>query len=180
VSAQPAAITALPEEPARKKSRAPLVVAILGAAGLAAGAAVFVLGQGDDSRERAQPAAPVAPPQPPPPEPPTLAPPPEVKPEVKEVTPEPPRNVIVTIDGVPEGTEVLIAGTVIGPAPGPVQVPRGQGAIVLTFRAAGYLSMSKSIVPQADQALTVTLKKKSRGGGKPTKDDIIDVFGGKK
>ena len=52
--------------------------------------------------------------------------------------------------------------------------------VVLTFRADGYQPTSKTIVPDADKPLEVTLKKKARGGGKPNRDDIIDVFGGKK
>ena len=90
---------------------------------------------------------------------------------------------IVTVGGVPEGTEVSIAGTPIGAAPGPVQVPRGDSAVVLTFRADGYLPTSKSVVPDGDKALDVTLKKKragGTGGTKPNRDDIIDVFGKKK
>ena len=55
---------------------------------------------------------------------------------------------------------------------------------MLTFKADGYLPISKAVVPDHDQALTITLKKKPRarapGAKKPGRDDIIDVFGRKK
>ena len=51
----------------------------------------------------------------------------EVKPETA-AAPEQPKTVIVTVAGVPEGTEVSIAGMPIGAAPGPVQLPRGDVA----------------------------------------------------
>jgi hypothetical protein len=97
-------------------------------------------------------------------------------------TPPEPKTVIVTVAGVPDGTEVLIGTAVVGAAPGPVQLDRGSSAVVLTFRADGYLPASKSVVPDADKPLDVTLKKKAKAGGghKPNRDDIIDVFGGGK
>jgi hypothetical protein len=80
---------------------------------------------------------------------------------------------------VPEGTEVLVAGSTVGAAPGPVQLARGEQEVVLTFKLDGYLPASKTLVPDRDQQLAVTLKRKlglSRPGApKPhTKDDIID------
>jgi serine/threonine-protein kinase len=96
------------------------------------------------------------------------------------VTPPAPKAVIVTVAGVPDGTEVLVGGNVIGAAPGPVQIDRATSAVVLTFRADGYLPASVSVVPDSDKPLDVTLKKKKSGGRKPNRDDIIDVFGGKK
>ena len=91
-------------------------------------------------------------------------------------------SVIVTITGVPDGTEVLVAGSPIGVAPGPVQLPYSVEPLVLTFRADGYVPASKPITPDADSALTVGLKKKP-AAGRPkqrSKDDIIDVDFGKK
>ncbi|HUS28649.1 MAG TPA: serine/threonine-protein kinase [Kofleriaceae bacterium] len=98
-------------------------------------------------------------------------------------TPDATAAVIVTVAGVPDGTEVLVAGKVIGAAPGPVQLERGTAAVVLTFRADGYLPTSKSVVPDGDKLLDAALKKKpkvSGGGHRPGRDDIIDVFGGGK
>jgi eukaryotic-like serine/threonine-protein kinase len=93
--------------------------------------------------------------------------------------PAPSPTVIVDISGVPEGTEVLVAGSTVGAAPGPVQLPKGGEEVVLTFKLDGYLPVSKALVPDRDQQLAVTLKRKlglSRPGApKPhTKDDIID------
>jgi hypothetical protein len=89
--------------------------------------------------------------------------------------------VIVTVAGVPEGTEVLVGGMTAGAAPGPVQLPRDDRAMVLTFKRDGYLPASRSIGPDHDQPLGLVLKKRpARPKGKPTKEDIIDVFPGGK
>jgi hypothetical protein len=108
--------------------------------------------------------------------------PPPAKPPV--VTPDPtPQTVIITIAGVPEGTEVFAGGMTIGAAPGPVQLPRVSEGMVLTFKADGYLPTSTTVVPDREQTLTVKLKKKGSGGGgtrRPGRDDIENPFGGKK
>jgi eukaryotic-like serine/threonine-protein kinase len=85
------------------------------------------------------------------------------------------QTVIVTIAGVPEGTEVLVGGLTAGAAPGPVQLPREASPLVLTFKRDGYLPTSRTVTPDRDQSLTVTLKQKPQR--RPTRDDIIDVFG---
>jgi hypothetical protein len=97
--------------------------------------------------------------------------------------------VTVTIAGAPANTEVLVAGVLIGTAPGPVQLPRGADAVVLTFKADGYVAMSRQVTPDRDQPLGVTLKKRApasgkgkghgQGQGNPNRDgrdDLIDVF----
>ena len=95
-------------------------------------------------------------------------------------TVEAPQTVIITIGGVPEGTEGFAGGMTVGAAPGPVQLPRDASAMVLTFKADGYLTTSREVTPDRDQRLDVTLKKKSGGGKRPTKDDILDPFGRKR
>jgi hypothetical protein len=92
--------------------------------------------------------------------------------------PAPPADhVIVTVTGVPDGTEVLIGGAVIGVAPGPVQLDRGARPVVLTFRAPGHHAASRAVTPDGDRALEVALKRRPTGGARrPAKDDIIDVF----
>ncbi len=110
------------------------------------------------------------------------------KPVVKPPTRAPEsQTVIVDVTGVPDGTEVLVAGMTIGVAPGPVQLPRDGSALVLVFKADGYKLESKAVTPDRDQAIEIKLKKKpgsgngSTGGGKkPTRDDIIDNPFGKK
>jgi hypothetical protein len=99
-----------------------------------------------------------------------------------DAAPARPANVIVTVAGVPDGTDVAIAGKSVGVAPGPVQLPRDGSVVVLTFSAEGYVSQSRTITPDRDQPLDVQLKKKPHGSvapAKPSKDDIIDVFGKK-
>jgi hypothetical protein len=159
--------------PPAKRSRAPLIGGIAAAVVVIAGIGVFALGGSKHEKKPAPPVetAPVATPVAPMPTPtPPPAPPPE------------PTSAIITVAGVPEGTEVLVGDKVVGVAPGPVQLDRSTATVVLTFRADGYLPASKSIVPDADKPLDVTLKKRAtRGRGKkPGRDDIIDVFGGKK
>jgi len=94
-----------------------------------------------------------------------------------------PAQVMVTVSGVPEGTEVLVAGKVVGTAPGEVQLARGDGKVVLTFRAEGYVAQSRTVVPSKDQQLTLALKKKPAAAAtrtqpqEPGADDIIPVFG---
>jgi tRNA A-37 threonylcarbamoyl transferase component Bud32 len=88
------------------------------------------------------------------------------------------QTVIITVSGVPEGTEVFAGGMTVGAAPGPVQLPRDNAAMVLTFKADGFLTASHTVTPDRDQALEVSLKKKP-GAKKKTKDDILDPFGRK-
>jgi tRNA A-37 threonylcarbamoyl transferase component Bud32 len=92
-------------------------------------------------------------------------------------TDAPPEKVTITIsvEGTPANTEVLVAGVLIGTAPGPVQLPRSEDALVLTFRADGFVAMSREVKPDRDQTLAIPLKKKP-GGKRRTRDDLIDVF----
>jgi serine/threonine protein kinase len=101
--------------------------------------------------------------------------------EAPTPTPAEPTTVIVTITGAPEGTEVLVGTEVIGAAPGPVQLPKSERPVALTFRADGYLPLARPLVPDVDKTFEVSLKKKPRRSAtsKSTRDDIIDVFGGK-
>ncbi len=85
------------------------------------------------------------------------------------------QTVIVNVTGVPDGTEVIAGGMTAGAAPGPVQLPRDATPIVLTFKVDGYLPLSRTVTPDRDQALSVTLKKKP-APRRSSKDDIIDIF----
>jgi len=94
-----------------------------------------------------------------------------------------PPAVMVTIEGVPSGTDVVAGGRRVGVAPGRVQLPYGAGLVNLTFQANGYLPAGRAIVPDRDRSLSLTLARPrpqppARGGRHTTKDDIIDVFGG--
>ncbi len=110
----------------------------------------------------------------------TLPPPPAPAPAPVPAAPPP---VTLDITGVPKGSTVLVAGKVIGTAPGPVQLPQSTSATVVVVQAEGYQPLSSIVVPDRDQPLTLTLKKKpaaKTGPRKPGRDDIIDVFGGNK
>jgi glucose/arabinose dehydrogenase len=166
------------------RSRAPLF-AVLGVLVLAGGGvAAWFATQGSKDKPAPVAQAPAEAPAVAPTPAPSPAPTPAPTPPPVETAPPPARtSVIVTISGVPEGTEVLVAGKPIGVAPGPVQLAIGSDPVVLTFRADGYTPASTTVVPDADKPLDITLKKRPRqtsGGTKPTRDDIIDVFGGKK
>ncbi len=166
-----AATNVLQEAALPRKSRTPIVAGVGAAALVAAVALFFGLARNDGGKQTPRPAEP---------EPATVAAPTPAPSPPVEAAPEPAKTVIVTISGVPEGTEVLSGRDVIGTAPGPVQLARGEAPIVLTFRADNYVPISKTVVPDADKSLEITLKKRVRGGGgKSTRDDIIDVFGGK-
>ena len=88
-----------------------------------------------------------------------------------------PRAVVVTITNAPAGSEVTLAGKPIGVAPGPVQLPHGTSPIVLTIRAKGHLPASRTVVPDHEQSLAITLERRpTRRSSRPGKDDIIQVF----
>ncbi len=152
-----------------RRSRAPWFVGL--AIGLvAAVGAVAILGRGGDAAEA--PARNADPPKPPRP-----APLPPASP-VEVVVPALPQTVMITIAGVPEGTEVMAGGMTVGAAPGPVQLPRDDAPLVLTFKAEGYVMTSKEVTPDRNQDIQLVLKKRT-GGKKTTRNDIIDPFGGK-
>ena len=75
----------------------------------------------------------------------------------------PPLPALVTIDvqGPPAGTEVYgPGGKLLGSAPGPVQLARGDRDVVLTLKADGYVTQSATVHPAADGAVDVTLHQK--------------------
>ncbi len=159
--------------PVKRSSRAAMIAGGLALVLVAGVAIVFATRRDEKPAVRETPHV-VAPPAPAP----TPAPPPAPTPKV-----EAPQTVIITIGGVPEGTEVFAGGMTVGAAPGPVQLPRDSSAMVLTFKADGFLTASREVTPDRDQALDVTLKKKPGAGKRPGKDDIIDpgsLFGGGK
>lgn len=164
--------------PPARRSRKPMFAALAALAAAAIGVVIVIATRESD-------------PKPPPPTPRVVSQPPPVAPPVEPpakppvVVPDPgPQTVIITIEGVPDGTEVFAGGMTVGAAPGPVQLPRIAEAMVLTFKADGYLPTSATVIPDRDQPLRIKLKKKSGGGGgtikRPGKDDIENPFGGKK
>jgi len=158
------------------KSRAPLYAATAALVVLAAGGGLYFATQGDRGEPAPAPASDRATPAPAPaPAPPAPAPAPPA-PAPAPVA----HDVILTIEGVPQNTEILVGGKTVGTAPGPVQLAQAKEPIVLVLKADGYVPLSRSVVPDHDQTLALALTKKPRAasGQKSTKDDIIDVFGG--
>jgi len=124
------------------------------------------------------PAAPAAPAAPSPSQPAPAPGPARLADPAAAAQPAPGDHVIVTVTGVPDGTDVLIGGVSIGVAPGPVQLDRGTRPVVLTFKAPGYLPASRTLTPDGDRPLAVQLRRRP-GGGAPrqqSKDDIIEAF----
>jgi len=153
-------------EPRARRSRKGLFAIVGGAFVVSAVVSVLVLKPWADDA-KAPPPLPVAPVHAP-----------VVPDRPKPAPPIEAQTVIITVTGVPDGTEVIVGGMTAGAAPGPVQLPRDSVPMVLTFKIDGYLPASRTVTPDRDQPLAVTLKKKASGTPpkKPTKDDIIDIF----
>jgi serine/threonine protein kinase len=81
-----------------------------------------------------------------------------------------PDHVIISIKGAPSDTIVSMSGTRIGLAP-KVQLPYGTQEVLLLFDADGYAPVQLAIVPDHEQELTVTMKKKTRVHA-PSRDDL--------
>ncbi|HSN29187.1 MAG TPA: serine/threonine-protein kinase, partial [Kofleriaceae bacterium] len=150
--AVPAAPTAFVEAP-KRRPRTWVLVPALAAVAVIGVAVVALTGKRHEKppARREPPPAPVVvhtlPPSPPPAPGPAPA-------------PAPPPPVTLDITGVPKGSTVLVAGKVIGTAPGPVQLPQSASATVVVVQADGYQPLSTIVVPDRDQPLALTLKKK--------------------
>ena len=164
-------VAALPELKSRGRWLVPLLV--LAAAG--GGIAAFVMLRGGDGAQPPPPVVePAVVPQPSPPDAAAVA--------VVDAAPAAPALVTVAITDAPDGTQVLLAGAVIGVTPTPIQLKRGRDAVTLVFQADGYLPMSKQVTPDQDQTLAVALKKKRtarvprRGLPEDDGDALADPF----
>jgi hypothetical protein len=71
-----------------------------------------------------------------------------------------PALVTIHVTEAPEGTQVMLAGAVIGVTPTPIQIKRGSDPVTLVFQADGFHPMSKQVVPDEDQELEVKLKRR--------------------
>ena len=178
LAATMAPVTQPPSAPAKRTGLwAALAALCLG--GTAVAVVLATRGGGDEPK-----------PQPPPdPRPQVVTPPPAID---AAVAPPPAidaasKDIVITVEGAPEGTEVRIGASPIGVVPA-VSVPRGTNPVVLSFYADGYLPMSKTVTPDRDQALEITLKKKKTTTApvrpvQPDPDDrdaIPDPFGARK
>ncbi|MEE2901010.1 MAG: serine/threonine-protein kinase [Myxococcota bacterium] len=73
-----------------------------------------------------------------------------------------PPKILITINGVPEGTEVFHLGQLVGVAPGQIQLLRNNEPALLVLRAEGHVSTSTAVVPQSSQTLLLTMKSKMK------------------
>ncbi|MFO0724068.1 MAG: serine/threonine-protein kinase [Myxococcota bacterium] len=100
-------------------------------------------------------------------------------PDVAPAIPPPPSApapVRIAIANVPEGTEVQGLRGLVGTAPGTILLPRGSEPVVLTFRAQGFVSASKTIVPDHDQALELVLKPVAKPVGPQDRNALENPF----
>jgi eukaryotic-like serine/threonine-protein kinase len=148
------------QPPARARGKAGILVgATIGA--IAVGALVYVAlsSSKEGPAVDPEPAAAdlgAAPPVEPPVEPPVVA-------VVADAAPALPELVTIQIDGPPEGTEVFGPRGLLGVAPGPIQLERGDTPVLLTFRAEGHQTTTAEIDPGADGAVTVALERRRSG-----------------
>ncbi|HUH02106.1 MAG TPA: PEGA domain-containing protein, partial [Kofleriaceae bacterium] len=131
-----------------------LGLAVIGA--IAVGALVYLVlnSSTKDEQVAAAPPAPIEELTPAPVPEPTPTPTPTIEPPAPD-----PEYVKVTIEGAPAGTEVYLAGNLLGVVP-EVQLPRGDDTLLLTFQLDGYKPATKQIRPVQDKTLEVALKKK--------------------
>ena len=82
------------------------------------------------------------------------------------------------VEGPPKGTEVYGAGGLLGTAPGTIQLEASNAPVVLTFKAPGRRSVSREIVPTADQELIVKLELAPQGPQPPatSRDRLENPF----
>jgi serine/threonine-protein kinase len=63
------------------------------------------------------------------------------------------------IQATPEGMEVFLGERKLGTAPGPIDLPRGDAPLTLTFAAKGYQSKNLPITPSQNVLIPMTLDK---------------------
>lgn len=65
------------------------------------------------------------------------------------------------IQATPEGMDVFLGERKLGTAPGPIELPRGEAPLTLTFAAKGYQSKNLPITPSQNVLIPMTLDKSS-------------------
>ena len=85
--------------------------------------------------------------------------------------PEPPASVDVMVQGAPRGARIWRDGKLLGDSPGPVSIPFGDEAVMLTVVATGHESTNVFVVPNHASSATVVLKKRAPGAA-ATRDGI--------
>jgi serine/threonine-protein kinase len=150
-SGTPSLLGTAPQPSAKPRATWPYIAGVLGA--LVLGGVVFLVVH--EGRET----------PPPPPSPPKAAvvtrPPVVVDAQVPaaaaiDASPAP-ATVAITVDKAPAGSEVVLAGQVLGKAPGPFTLARGTAPVTLTVRKQGFASKSIDVVPDGDRTVDVRL-----------------------
>ncbi len=159
--AAPLAVSSVQDAP--RKSKAPLVIGVAVAAALVAGAMFIVVSAAGGNRAGTPGPSGALSPAPPVTAPPTARPPAVQPPAVQPPpVPAPPASPTIALDitGAPAGSEVVLANRVVGSAPGSVTLERGTAAVALVIRHAGYVSITRHVVPDHDDKLDATLHRR--------------------
>jgi serine/threonine protein kinase len=77
-----------------------------------------------------------------------------------------PETVELRVQATPENIEVYLGERKLGAAPGPLQLPRGDAPLTVTFSAKGYQSKNVPITPSQNVLIPISLDK-SAGTAKP-------------
>ena len=147
------------------KSTLPIVIGIAAVVLIGGGAAMMMGGNkpaADPNVNVVTPA--VAAPAPAP----TPAPAPEPTPEPIAAPPSTPVEAPaakVTISSEPSGAEVYLNGALLGNTPFTLEKPKGSDKLELELRESGYLEQTVTIAALTADSVTLSLKKRSSGGG---------------
>jgi hypothetical protein len=83
---------------------------------------------------------------------------PNPKPEAQQVA--------ITILSQPARSDIYWNGELLGSAPGPVTLPRGEESVALVVKATGHEPLTVPLKPNSDQTLNVTLPLKAQKASK--------------
>jgi hypothetical protein len=125
----------------------------------------------------AEPSRPAATPEPLPVEPVTPHPPVAAPHGPPPATPKPPaERVDVSVESVPSGAQVMLAGTVLGKTPFHGTLPHRNGDVTLLVRLAGYVD--RSVVARAGQPISIKLVKVAPARPpRGNRDQSVNPFG---
>jgi len=70
-------------------------------------------------------------------------------------------KVELRIQATPENVEVFLGERRLGAAPGPIELPRGDSELTLTFSAKGYESKRIAVKPSQSVLIPISLEKSS-------------------
>jgi hypothetical protein len=73
------------------------------------------------------------------------------------------------VETLPGGARVELDGKAVGLTPVEVRVPRGDRAVTVVVKKAGFQELQSPLVPDVDQKLTLKLTPARRGGAKTRK-----------